>query len=136
MTAPVVINPEAAKGLSSEFRLAEQAVHVCDWETAERILQERCSDEDMAEPRYQALQVWVRANLHHPDVAISINDLTVILMGQPECEDALYYRGLLNKRIDREKAALRDFVTVAKLNAGHMGALTEIKLLRDAGKRR
>lgn len=132
----MVINPEAANVLSSEFRLAEQAVHVCDWETAERILQERCSDEDMAEPLYQALQVWVRANLHHPDVAISINDLTVILMGQPECEDALYYRGLLNKRIDREKAALRDFVTVAKLNAGHMGALTEIKLLRDAGKRR
>jgi hypothetical protein len=56
-------------------------------------------------------------------------------MAHNQCESGLYYRGLLLKRSGKEKAALRDFVILAKKNPTHVGALSEIKLLRDLVKK-
>jgi hypothetical protein len=118
--------------MSVEFKRAEEAVKVRDWETADRILRERCTEEDSATPEFQALTAWVKANQHRTDTTTPLNDLTFLLMSHPECESALYYRGLLLRRSGKEKAALRDFVVLVKKNPTHAGALTEIKHLRES----
>jgi len=130
-----VPRPESAGGpnMSSDFRLAEDAAKRHDYATAARLLRDNCTDEDAAEAEFQALSAWVKANLKPEDLNTPLNDLTFLLMAHNQCEAALYYRGLLLKRSGKAKAALRDFIILAKKNPNHAGALTEIKLLRDAG---
>jgi len=128
--APTIFSAQ----MSSEFRLADEASRRFDYDSADRILRENCTDQDMAEPDYQALSAWVKANLTGDDT-VPLNDLTFLLMAHNQCESALYYRGLLLKRSGKEKAALRDFVILAKKNPTHVGALSEIKLLRDLVKK-
>ncbi len=120
--------------LSAEFHRAEEAVKLHDFETADRLLRERCTEADTATPDFQALAAWIKANLLSGDAGAALNDLTFLLMSHHTCQTALYYRGLLLKRAGKEKAALRDFVLLAKENPGHTGALTEIKQLRDSMK--
>ena len=121
-----------AAEMSDEFRRAEEAAKRQDYDTADRILRERCTEQDAAEADFQALTAWVKANLNAGDLSSGLNDLTFLLMSHNQLESALYYRGLLLKRSGKEKAALRDFVILAKKNPNHMGALAEIKLLREA----
>jgi hypothetical protein len=130
---PIAVTPHAAPGPSLDFRLADEAAKRHDYATADEILRERCTDEDASEPDFQALAAWVKANLTG-DLKTPLNDLTFLLMAHHSCESALYYRGLLLKRTGKEKAALRDFVVLAKKNPSHVGALVEIKLLREGGK--
>ncbi len=122
-----------ASRLSFEFHLAEEAAKRSDFASADEILRERCTDEDAGEPDFQALAAWVKANLSG-DPKTPLNDLTFLLMSHHACESALYYRGLLLLRTGKEKAALRDFVVLAKKNPAHVGALAEIKLLRESLK--
>jgi hypothetical protein len=123
-----------AAEMSEEFRRAEQASRRRDYETADRILRERCTDVDMAEPDYLALSAWVKANLTG-DLNTPLNDLTFLLMSHQQCESALYYRGLLLAQTGKDKAALRDLVILVKKNPNHAGALAEIKAIRDAQKK-
>ena len=120
---------------SYELRLAEEAAKVNQYETADRILRERVRREDTSDPEYQALAAWVKANLNAAQLNGALRDLTLMLLANPECESGLYYRGLLLRRAGKDRAALRDFVVLAKKNASHMGALQEIKALRDARRK-
>jgi hypothetical protein len=125
--------PHSAPRLSLDFHLADEAAKRHDYTMADEIMRERCTDEDASEPDFQALAAWIKANLTG-DLTPPLNDLTFLLMSHRSCESALYYRGLLLKRSGKEKAALRDFVELVKKNPSHVGALVEIKLLREAGK--
>jgi hypothetical protein len=125
--------PASGASMSLDFRLAEAASKRLDYTTADEILRERCTDEDADEPDFQALAAWVKANVSG-DLTTPLNDLTFLLMSHHGCESALYYRGLLLKRSGKEKAALRDFVVLVKQNPTHVGALTEIKLIREGKK--
>ncbi len=133
--APQAPSPTGGATLSDALREAEQAAMHHDFESADRILRDECTDDDAAEPDFQALAAWVKANLSPADVTSPLNDLTFLLMSHHGCQSALYYRGLLLKRTGKPRAALRDFIGLAKKNPAHAGALAEIKLLRDAAKK-
>jgi len=120
--------------MSSDFRLAEDAAKRSDFDTADRILRERCTEDDSSEADFQALSAWVKANLDKSTLKAAIDDLTFLLMAHNACESGLYYRGMLLIRLGKDKAALRDFVTVVKQNPNHVGALNGIKQLREAAK--
>jgi hypothetical protein len=132
--AAPTLDAGSASNMSLDFRLAQEASGRADYTTADELLRDRCTDEDASEPDFQALAAWVKANLTG-EATTPLNDLTFLLMAHHSCEPALYYRGLLLKRTGKDKAALRDFVALAKKNPTHVGALTEIKLLRDASKK-
>jgi hypothetical protein len=100
-----------------------------DFSGAERILRER-RVADAHDPEIDALAIWVRANLQS-DLEGPLASLNLLLHANPKCEHALFYRGLVLKKSGQRKAALRDFVTVAKQNPRHGAALFEIKELRS-----
>jgi hypothetical protein len=126
--------PPPKMELSPELRRAEEAIKREDFETADRILKERCTEQETASPEYQAMAAWIRAQ-DPAEAGSALNDLTFLLMSHSACQPALYYRGLLLKRAGKDKAALRDFVGLVKENPSHAAALVEIKLLRDVMKR-
>ncbi len=128
--APGVHSPT----MSAEFGRAAAAARAGVYETAERILLQRCTEEDAAEPDFQAFAAWVRANKNPGELAAALSDLTFLLMSHTACESALYYRGLLLKRSGKAKAALRDFVVLTKANPSHTEALAELKALREQGE--
>jgi hypothetical protein len=98
-----------------------------DFGAADRLLAGRKGSE--ADAELDAISAWVRANLDaRPDAALET--LGLLLHKNPRCEYALYYRGLVLKRAGEPKAALRDFVTLAKQNPRHGRALLEIQELR------
>ena len=51
-----------------------------------------------------------------------------IIAGDPECDRALFYRGLIAKRLGRTESALRDFKKVARLDPRHVDAQREVRL--------
>lgn len=102
-----------------------------DFSGADRILRER-RVLDAPDPEMDALSIWVLANLQS-DLEGPLASMNLLLHTNPKCEHALYYRGLLLKKSGQRKAALRDFVTVAKQNPRHGAALFEIKELRSFG---
>jgi hypothetical protein len=126
---PLVTSP-SGQTMALSLESAKARVAQMDFAGADRILR------DMPETRAAnaetvALTAWVQANLdgnHERPLEL----LNVVLQANPTCEHALYYRGLVLKRAGERKAALRDFVTLAKQNPHHGPALSEIKALRTS----
>jgi hypothetical protein len=132
---PSIPPPAAAATPATSAALIRQSVIgrvvQLDFSGADRILRER-RVLDAPDPEIDALSIWVRANLQS-DLEGPLASLNLLLHTNPKCEHALYYRGLLLKKSGQRKAALRDFVTVAKQNPRHGAALFEIKELRSFG---
>lgn len=61
-------------------------------------------------------------------VARAIVALDSLLAGDPECARALYYRGMLHKRLGRPDRAARDFRKVVRLEPRHVEAARELRL--------
>jgi hypothetical protein len=117
--------------LSDELRRAEEAARLSDYATADRILKERCTSEEMATPDFQAISAWVKANSEPKAINVALTDLTFVLMSHALSERALYYRALLLKRTGKDKAALRDLIALVTKNPKHTEALVLVKELRD-----
>jgi Flp pilus assembly protein TadD len=105
-------------------------VHRGDFAGADQILRERLPAAQR-DGEIQAVAAWIQANVDGRGEAAAAK-LTAILEATPNAEHALYYRGLVHNLAGDTRAALRDFVAVARLNPRHAGALMEIKRLREA----
>jgi hypothetical protein len=120
--------PAHADDVTLARESAKARVAQMDFAGAERILTDRVPVASR-DAETEAFAIWVRANLQS-DLDGPIEQLGRLVASNPRCEHALYYRGLVLKRAGQRKAALRDFVTLAKQNPSHVGALFEIKELR------
>ncbi len=86
-------------------------------------------------PENAALFAWVCAHAGEEDsLPEGVRALTRIVEEHPKCEPALYYRGMLLKRAGKDKAALRDFVTILYENPTHVQALGEVREIRKRKK--
>jgi tetratricopeptide (TPR) repeat protein len=68
------------------------------------------------------------ANASFDQVDSAIVALDKILGGDPECVRALFYRGVLAKRVGRIDAAVRDFRRIVRLDPDHVDAQRELRL--------
>jgi tetratricopeptide (TPR) repeat protein len=80
-------------------------------------------------PEHAALQVWIASKIN-VELPEAVRSFSRILDESPECEPALYYRGMLLKEAGKDRAALKDFVTLVRLNPDHAKGLVEVKRLR------
>lgn len=62
------------------------------------------------------------------DVEHAVRALDKVLAGDPECVRALFYRGVLLKRVGRVDAAVRDFRRIVRLDPQHVDAQRELRL--------
>lgn len=69
------------------------------------------------------------------DVEQAILELDKIIGGDPECVRALFYRGVLLKRLRRIDAAVRDFRRIVRLEPNHVDAQRELRLADMRSKR-
>jgi hypothetical protein len=116
------------KKAEEHFKLAEEALARGDLKAAENhSLLAMKGDEHAVE--YAALHTWVLSQAGVP-LPESVRTFSRLLEDHPECQPALYYRGMLLKKAGKDRAALRDFVTVVRLNPDHVKALGEVKALR------
>ncbi len=122
--------PSRAGTPQEQFQLAEEALQRGDLAAAET--HALMATKGNASAEYASLYVWVRAQAG-VELPESVRAFSRILEDSPECEPALYYRGMLLKQAGKDRAALRDFVAVVRLNPDHPGALAEVKLLRARG---
>jgi tetratricopeptide (TPR) repeat protein len=130
---PKVISParpagDPRKKAAEDYQLAEEALARGDLKAADSHVV-MATKGDPSKPDYAALFTWI-AYKSGVEIPESVRSFSRILEDHPECQAALYYRGMLLKEAGKDRAALRDFVTVARLNPDHIKALAEVKLLR------
>lgn len=82
---------------------------------------------------YGAMLVWVRASkpgIDNDKIRALVGELDKIVAKDEQCERALYYRGLLRKRLDMIPQAMADLAKAADLNPRNVDALREVRLYR------
>jgi curved DNA-binding protein CbpA len=81
---------------------------------------------------YMALLTWLDAQLpqwqSREKTLEKISVLDKCVQRNPNCERAVFYRGMLYKRIDEAKKALADFKKVAEMNPRNLDAVREVRL--------
>jgi hypothetical protein len=133
-SAPSAPASSAADPGSEDHTLAEAALARHDYSAAEHHAA-RAMHAAPKKPEYAALFAWVCAcRGEDGDLPEGVRALTRVLEDHPQCEPALFYRGTLLKRAGKDKAALRDFVTILYQNPQHAGALNEVRILRKGKK--
>jgi lipoprotein NlpI len=116
------------------FKAVDAALARHDFNTAE-MHASRISSVAATRPDYAALFAWVGAHSGEDDaLPEAVRALTRVLEATPKCQPALYYRGVLLRRAGKDKAALRDFVTLLYENPTHLQALSEVRDLRKKNK--
>jgi DnaJ-domain-containing protein 1 len=135
--------PEAQRKIQAvleavaHFQRAEVYLKARDWGQAEPLLR-LAVELDPKQADYVAALTWVEAQ--KPDgqskdatqkliaalgTAISLND---------KCERAYLYRAALHKRLDNQRGAYKDFLTVTELNPRNIDAAREVRLFNMRGK--
>ncbi len=71
----------------------------------------------------------------YADLEHAVAQLDKIVAGDPDCVRALFYRGVLLKRMQRVDAAVRDFRRIVRLDPQHVDAQRELRLADMRGKR-
>lgn len=89
-------------------------------------------DADDTQPDYLALYAWLGAlkpeNQSPERTAASIKQLDRAIGMNARCEKALYWRGMLYKRIGKVDLASKDFRKVADINPRNIDAAREVRL--------
>jgi len=102
-----------------------------DFENAERLCTQ-ISRSDPNDVEALALLAWIQAtnpSNHSPEgVRKSIVMLTRAIDREQDCENALYWRAQLYKRLENHPAAIRDFKRVVALNGEHLDAVRELRI--------
>jgi curved DNA-binding protein CbpA len=92
---------------------------------------------DDAPPDHTALLLWLEAlkPVHHDPGATTgyIDRLAALIARHPACERALYYRGMLYKRLGEHPYAMSDFNKVHALNPDDIDAQREIRVYNSRG---
>ena len=115
----------------NEFQKAEVFFRKKDLVNAE--LHARSAVElDNTQSDYIALLAWIEATRHDGNdtelLKRLLADIEKALSLNADSERALFYRGILHKRLGNEKAALRDFRNITDRNPKHVDAQREIRI--------
>ena len=113
-----------------EFQRAEVCLKRGDLAGAKKYAERaRAKDPDQAD--YKALVVWVAAisGQATPDeLARDIEQLDLLLAGEPNHQRALQYRGSLLKRVGNDARAVKDFRKLLELDPRNVDAEREIRV--------
>jgi len=116
---------------ATDFQKAEVCLKRNDLEQAESLCR-KAVKADGTQPDYQAMLAWLislkRENQTAEKVAESIQMLDRAVQLSDRCEKAYFYRGMLNKRLARHEAAMRDFRRTVELNPHNIDAAREVRL--------
>ena len=87
---------------------------------------------DPLQADYLALSVWLEAmkpaNQTPEATATQVVTLSKAIAMNEKCERALFYRGMLYKRLDKSEAALADFRRSSELNPRNVDSQREVRL--------
>lgn len=124
--------PGASTAAELEFRKAEVFLKKNDLAQAETHALEAVKLAP-ANADYAAMLVWVRAskpNVESDKVRGFVAELDKIIHKSSQCERALFYRGMLRKRLDLIPQAMSDLAKAAELNPHNIDAAREVRLYR------
>jgi tetratricopeptide (TPR) repeat protein len=122
---------QAALDASNEFQKAVIFLKKNDLAQAASFVKKAMAlDPEQAD--YMALDAWITAqkpeNQSKERTLACIRVLTNALKIKEECERALFYRGMLYKRMGESRAAIADFRRSADLNPRNLESVREVRL--------
>ena len=123
------------------FRTAELAVRHLSFDGAMAAIEHALAQEPY-EPRYRALKTWIQAeqkgplrrrtaDTHYQD---AFRELDSILIDDPACASAYYFRARLYERIKKTKEARRDYEIAAELDSSNIDAARAARKYAAADK--
>jgi len=120
----------AARPRAEVLRDIDQALAKREFHAAEAASRQLASaDSDDCEA--QALIAWSSAlagEASEETLRAALPLLDKAVNGDRQCERALYYRGMVHKRLGGTAAAFRDFARVVSLNPKHVDAQREVRI--------
>jgi len=121
---------------ATNFQKAEICMKRNDLVQAEDFCK-KAIDADPGQAEYQALHAWLDA-LKPANQSPSMSEeiikrLTKALTINANCERAYFYRGMLQKRLQHEAAAVKDFRKAYELNPRNIDAQREVRLAEMRG---
>jgi curved DNA-binding protein CbpA len=120
----------AARPRAEVLREIDQALGKREFHAAEAASRQLASaDPDDCEA--QALVAWASAlggEASEETLRAALPLLDKAVNGDRQCERALYYRGMVHKRLGGSAAAFRDFARVVSLNPKHIDAQREVRI--------
>lgn len=123
---------------STNFQKAEVCLKRNDLAQAE-VLARKALELDDSQPDYLALVAWLEAqkpeNQGGDQTLACIQQLDKAVKMSNRCEKALFWRGMLYKRLGRTDMAAKDFRRVADLNPRNIDAAREVRLFNMRGGR-
>jgi curved DNA-binding protein CbpA len=137
--------PEAQEQVARVVEAAQtfQKAEVCfkrnDMVQAEALVL-RAAQADPTQAEYLALLAWLTSlkpeNQARDKTVECIKLLDKAVELNERCEKAIFWRGMLHKRVGHLNTALRDFRAVVELNPRHIDAAREVRLheMRSTGK--
>lgn len=124
---------------ATTFQKAEVCFKRNDYAQAESFCRKAVAA-DATQPDYLALLAWLVAlkpeNQSPDKTRDSIQMLDRAIALSSKCEKAYFWRGMLNKRVGKADAAMRDFRRAVDLNPRNIDAARELRLHRMRGGRR
>lgn len=128
----ISLPPVAGNAAQLEYVKAETSLKKSDLAQAEAHALEALRIAP-ANPDYAALLAWIRASKPNLDDRVLrglVSDLDKVIAKNPQCERALFYRGMLRKRLDLIPQAMADLAKAADLNPRNLEAVREVRLYR------
>jgi DnaJ-domain-containing protein 1 len=135
--------PEAQRKVQSvleavaHFQRADLYLKARDWGQAEPLLR-LAVELDSKQADYLAALTWVEAQKPEGQSKDAtqklINALGTAISLNEKCERAYLYRAALHKRLDNQRGAYKDFLTVTELNPRNIDAAREVRLFNMRGK--
>lgn len=122
-----------------DFQKAEVLLKKGDHAGAEKLVA-RAAEKDPEQSDYVALLAWLRATQAAATTEVceaSLLSFDQLLEAEPNHQRALWYRGLLRKRVGREGDAVSDFKRLLELDPKHIDATREVRVfeMRQAKKK-
>lgn len=96
-----------------------------------RLVKSACKAEPN-NPEFLASSAWIRAAQAKPSLNVLIMDLDDLLERHPGHVSAIYYRGVLRRRVGDDDGARKDFEAALAIRPDHDGAKAELADLKKA----
>lgn len=116
---------------AADFQKAEVCFKRNDLAQAEALVRKALKD-NPTQADYHAMLAWLLslkpANQSNEKALESIQMLDKAISMNDCCEKALFWRGMLNKRVGRPESAYRDFRKAVDLNPHNIDAAREVRL--------
>lgn len=96
-----------------------------------RLVKSACKAEPN-NPDFLATSAWIRAAQPRPSLNVLLMDLDDLLDRHPSHVSAIYYRGVLRRRVGDDEGARKDFEAALAIRPDHDGAQAELADLKKA----